>query len=286
MSDKLYIKDISEYMEIVSFIANSMSSDLGFWGKPWFRGVGRGSAHKLVPSILRPKYKDSEETFVDNEYSIINEFIRKSGLLGQNGLQRESYEEWLYLMQHYGLPTRLLDWTENALVALFFAVSSESIDEDDGPVVWILNPYKLKSKQSKGTSINSTLKYFFTKEDDGKVIDRPVSLTPFYIDNRMRMQNSRFTLHGKDNSAIEDIFKYEEVTNRLVENFRRENARGVNMGISYEMLIKININPKVCRNIKRDLRYCGIDEYAIYPDLSGLAKEIKDFHGRSFIETF
>ncbi|MCB5383968.1 FRG domain-containing protein [Blautia glucerasea] len=55
---------------------------------------------------------------------------------------------WLTMMQHYGLPTRLLDWSESPLVALYFALSEKKDDID--AAVWIMNPMKLNKKVGYG----------------------------------------------------------------------------------------------------------------------------------------
>jgi hypothetical protein len=52
--------------------------------------------------------------------------------------------DWQILtqMQHYGVPTRLLDWTDRLAVALFFALMGAK----DDPCLWVLNPFLLSAK--------------------------------------------------------------------------------------------------------------------------------------------
>src|SRR5690606_36926394 len=57
-------------------------------------------------------------------------------------LQPRDDWEWLFLMQHYGVPTRLLDWTDSPLVALFFAVYNVDRDDRDASL-WVLLPAAL-----------------------------------------------------------------------------------------------------------------------------------------------
>jgi FRG domain. len=93
----------------------------------WFRGQADYS-HKLLPGIFREDKYD--------EAAMYQEFIRR---YPEHSNSHKTIFEWLTLMQHYGLPTRLLDWSTNLLVALFFAVNDEKKKNEDG-AVFAFNP--------------------------------------------------------------------------------------------------------------------------------------------------
>jgi hypothetical protein len=77
-------------------------------------------------------------------------------------------------MQHYNAPTRLLDWTDSALVALYFAISSYRQSDDDTvkptPAVWALNPWQLNLKRFEGpvvpevTGVSNYLRPVYSSE--------------------------------------------------------------------------------------------------------------------------
>lgn len=105
----------------------------------WFRGQS-STRYKLKPSIFRPTPENGQHVWYD-ESMMIQHFRQR------NPSYEQTYRipfDLLCLLQHYHLPTRLLDWTEGILVALYFAVADEVHDDEDGNL-FALNARRLNS---------------------------------------------------------------------------------------------------------------------------------------------
>jgi len=178
---------------------------------------------------------------------------------------RGNIDEWLFLAQHVGLPTRLLDWSENAIMALYFALKEEK------PIIWMVNPMKLNAcvvSTLSGKDVEPIDEFPLTWfrpalpkinighenirgawEKDFKGLELPVAVHPTYLHPRMSAQRSVFTVHGTKKLSLD----------QLVPN---------------DILIKFQIQPDARRFIIRDLAILGVQEATVFPDLDGLAKEL------------
>jgi FRG domain len=122
------------------YLADSVDAFLGYvaaikkewfkpedpWG-PWFRGQ-RKAYYPLLPKLYREygSYAEIRKNAIEDE--IREEFIVRAPILSE---ARPADEwEWYFLMQHFGAPTRLLDWTDGALIGLYFAVKDSTGEHD------------------------------------------------------------------------------------------------------------------------------------------------------------
>ncbi len=106
------VKSFSDYIEQVC--SNSFNGCL-------FRGVPDSQKHTLVPSIGRlPRFSGKSLAQLTKEEK---HWLKRFRLEGVSHVSRKlNIWEWMVVARHHGLPVRLLDWTRNPLVALFFAI--------------------------------------------------------------------------------------------------------------------------------------------------------------------
>jgi len=226
--EKLTITNFQEYLHHINEIKELGRNIVLFRGQT--------TNEPLLPSIARLNPK-KDTTLIEKE--VIEEFIRRSNLLVKEKIDNDW--ELLILAQHFGLKTRLLDWSSNPLVALWFACSSE-FHMNKPSYVYILNSTKemildLKKNESP---FNTTV----TK-----------ILQPTLNNNRIIAQSGWFTAH-----------KYDTNLNKFIA---LENITKIK-----PLLTQIEIISDAKVEILRKLAVYGINNRTIYPDLTGLCSHL------------
>lgn len=202
------IENIAEFAECLSRLIKEKSN------LTWFRGQS-DVTWNLKCSLER------DGGGINNESVLIQRFKQNALLLLEN--RPENEWEWLSVMQHHGLPTRLLDWTESPLVALYFAVDSDEDekkrDKSDG-CLWGLSPLALNAY---ATSINIKKAEIYTLGDNDivdlylpGVFSDPSELKPLAVianrDNpRIQMQQGVFTVFPRELDCLE---KYHDASKK------------------------------------------------------------------------
>lgn len=203
----------------------------------------------LIPKIGRLKHKKQlRPTELDMLKSLIRTGHAYLNNLNPYNEHGQISIDLVAFAQHNGMATRLLDWTQNPLAALWFAVRKPpAIDRSNiqfSGVVWIY--YGVDTPR---VSLHSTA--FPTEEI---VICRPTHVT-----NQITAQQGAFTIHG-----------YKENKNSFLpmescDPYRRR-------------LTKIIVPPEKFADIRFQLDRCGINEASMFPGVGGLCKHIEWFH--------
>jgi len=128
---------------------------------------------KLVPSVGRSSHTSANRA--KYEKSLFDIFCREAK--GYLTAPPEDEWEWLSIAQHHGLPTRLLDWTHNALVALYFAVEENTAC--DAALFALHAPRKVGQDVRDGSPF---------------AIDKPAKFYPNIVTSRIRAQEGLFVV--------------------------------------------------------------------------------------------
>lgn len=214
----------------------------------WYRGHSKHD-WKLVPGFHRLKKSASEN-------DLINKFRQNANLLIEQ--TPKSDFDWLFVMQHYGVPTRLLDWTESPLVGLYFAVTEHP--RADG-TLWVLKPIEL-NKQT--TAKPDEAKYIPSFEDDALktystiAVEKgnlkgilPVAVIATRNNDRIQAQLGAFTISHSTKTPIEEIGHKKHVA-------------------------KYTIPAAAKAKIREDLRLLGFTKFQVFPELASIGENIRD----------
>ncbi len=218
------------------------------WGhEVWWRGQ-ENADWDLVPALRR------KERSPDDESGITLRFMREARIRHGRCPDNEDLAGWLFLARHYGLPTRLLDWTESPLVATFFAVR---VDPASDATLWALHPFLLNEDQLQERVLlnapderaQSLIQPAF--KPGQKELDAIASIYPEQHDLRLVMQLSTFTVHGSATPL-----------NKL------PNAD--------DFLVRFDIPAAAKEGFARSLDALGIRLANLFPDLESLAAQLSN----------
>jgi hypothetical protein len=260
------IATLPDYLKEVLRISRgfgSSPSDIESEG-PWFRGVN-DRRHRLTPGSYWRKDVDEEGLVVD--------FLAEAPpyIDSSRSSIPETLWDWYFLMQHYGLPTRLLDWTENALVALYFALQPPG----PRPCVWLLEPARLNKitirdqhvvapggafskhwlpiaseDQESGCHLGKATAFRYQKQRCTN--RRPMAIFAARRNARIIAQQGVFTVHGSSPEPLEAL-----------------------LGDRPDALAYIDIKREARATLLKQLEICGVSEMRLFPELDKLAPALK-----------
>lgn len=218
-------------------------SELGNPREVWYRGHSNEN-WSLIPSVMRVNDWEIKEK------ELFLEFTKIASRLFD---KRSNDWETLFDMQHYWIPTRLLDWTTVMGVAIAFILHNDYAEAENS-ALFVLDPTSLNRLSGRHEIIN-------VPEDKGfeykKIyweripvqIDRPLAIRPGQQSDRIRAQKGVFTVHGTLESGFET---------------------------SADQCFKKIVLPSDAKEEAKDfLKWANLDEYTIYPDIVGMAHHIK-----------
>lgn len=227
------VNTIEEYLNLIK---QSKEENIRNGNQQDFLFRGQIVDYPLIPKLCRLKAKGD---LLDVERVLLQEFKRTNPLLID---KHQPMDDWDYLTlgQHFGLPTRLLDWSYNALTALWFATGYS--DPEKQPVhpysvVWILMP------QQEDFALNIENVYPF---------DVPTTkiFRPRIIKQRINNQSGVFSIPSSK-EILEKCYMNE------TDSYK-------------EKLIKVKIPCKRFDDIRMDMNTLGVNAFTIFPELEGL----------------
>jgi hypothetical protein len=223
----------------------------------WFRGQAVTN-WKLLPSIMRPPNS------FDDEVVLLKKFKQNAVPLLTTVPTDEA--DWLFLMQHHAVPTRLLDWTESPLVALYFAVGEEGNRKHDraDAALWCLFPQTLNELSGMRMDPEHDIPSFgHEKELDDYLPTRaigiktaskqPVALIAQRPFRRLHVQQGVFTLFHRNTTPIEELSDKHGESRQVVK-----------------LAIPAGAKPR----LRKELKLLQIDRLALFPELENVASRI------------
>lgn len=283
--EKIHVRSVSEFLDTYKKFQPPIGKSLFL-----FRGV-RNAEWKHIPVVFRqysgPIKTKRHEVQVSgpmyaSESEILSHFCKEAYGYFPN-ISPNDRVMWLEIAQHYGVPTRLLDFTENPLVALYFCCQQMDSEEGYVSIIHFFNfmQWSIFGDDLSALSVNTIISHiindqiFHRSRPNEKMKVRPIVVTPTYIDNRMSAQSSKFMLWGSDYRALEDMIEENNYMMPFSENSKLGNGHE-------RFFTKIYIDEDAKKKIMRELQLMNITEKTIFPGLDGIGKYIERTYRRGF----
>jgi hypothetical protein len=227
--------------------------------QPWFRGQ-KSSDYALIPSLVR------HERLIRSESDLMALFIQRG-----RSLLEDIGDKWslLAVMQHYGVPTKLLDWTSDINTALYFAlIYNVSFSERMyNPHVWVLNPFRLNQMVTGKNVIFDEMDPVpapyspANKDGCNWPYALPIALGIAWRDKRLTAQRGFFTYHGTSATPLD------------------ESTRIIDDGKLFSCAKKVVIQSHEIKSLRKFLKQSRISHFEMFSDLDNLAKDLKEQMG-------
>ncbi len=213
----------------------------------------------LETSIERTKFWKKSDGYDRAllEKTAIDEFERGAQHYLGSSHQPENQLEWLSFMQHFGVPTRLLDFSHSPYIATFFAVENNP----DSACIWAINALSCEM-QTRNYFPNPDIKSERDKTNK-EIFDRCFAentvscvfpVEPYLMNNRFRLQQSLFLCPGNVEPFMDNL-KFLKSPKSTVK--------------------KIIIDPDIISVVLYELLQMNISRDTLFPGLDGFAATLK-----------